>query len=168
MLVLLDTKGTLTYEKKGKISNSEKVIATLIFELNDVINLPGFKTITLSTFDFNYSSVKLKNTAMSFYAVIEVDIAYYNLENEKRNLSLQPIKISNLVPRNKTSNNEEQISAIQDKKINVQIIPPNNFVESIKIKITEVNNRKKDWDNWLKLYNDNSDKLKDYLLEITN
>ena len=143
---------TITYKQESK----GEVLTMLGFKLIDSSMPMGYRGIFLTDAKFNYTPVKLKTRHFKTNVVIELIFNYYDKDNKKQVFNLKPINLNNITPGEAFTKNHNYI----------QLIPPMKTIESLQIKITEVNSRKKDWDKWLELYNENQDKLKDYLLEI--
>tara|TARA_R110002167_G_scaffold247308_7_gene452911 strand:- start:1771 stop:2610 length:840 start_codon:yes stop_codon:yes gene_type:complete len=142
---------SIIYEKKS----DSTLLTQLQFTVTDYSSNPNFRRIELTKGIFNYTPVKLKGSFFKTNAVISIVLNYYDEKSKKSEIRLEPIKLEGIIPG----------KSYELKKI-VQLIPKVHLMESIQIEISEVNNRKKDWDKWLELYNDNQDKLKDYLLGL--
>ncbi|MBL4662376.1 MAG: hypothetical protein JKY22_02175 [Flavobacteriaceae bacterium] len=152
---------SFTYEKTGIDSNKNKVIISqLKFKVKDLSYLNKYRLITLSNFIINYTPVKLSKKNKFVNLVAEITLHYYDANHIKKELKLSPITIKNIIPNNFSNPNPNP------KNNYSQLIPPIENIENIELKLTEVNSRKKDWDKWLEIFDNNKDKITNLLKEL--
>jgi len=158
----LPTTGKITIKTTGKLpDNVEREISRFTFELDSILNKNGYYQIALSEGYLNYTPVKLKSNHKKVNVVLEMKFIFYDSQDFKREYSLNPIKLSEVCAiSGKKNGNEIKI----EKKL-YQIIPRMNVLESVQLKVTEINSRKKDWDKWLEFYNKNEGKISSFVLE---
>lgn len=150
-----NTYKCIIYEKKNK----QKNFMSLNFSLNDInFNGKSYKTINLDSFLYQYTNVKLKNKHHTINIVAEIVVTYFNNTGEVVALELDPFILSGYTPKGEDAitNTYTDIS---------RILPTNNTITAIKIKVSEVNTRKKDWDKFLKLFNDNKEKAQTFIID---
>ncbi|TRX58751.1 hypothetical protein FNH22_12810 [Fulvivirga sp. M361] len=149
-----DAIKTITYEKMSGATT----ITRLDFKLSDIEHtvLKGSRAIELSNAVFNLTPVKLKAKHKKTNVIIEITLNYYDKDKKMHSFSLNPIELKNVTPG--------QAYTLKGKYI--QIIPEMEAVENIKIKVTEVNSRKKDWDKWLEWYKGNKDDLEKIITDL--
>jgi len=156
----------IVFTRTGVRSNAKETISMFEFDLKNISkgeaeNLEGYTAIGLISFQSNYTKVKLKSSGKKANIVIEMTAVYYDPQDKKQELHLQPYKLSAIVPLG--VNNGPNL--IDSKKRNYQIIPPMKFIETLSIKITEVNDRKKDWDKYLELFNNQKGNISGFLID---
>lgn len=150
-----NTINCITYLKQSK----EKDFMSLNFSLNSIkFNGKSYKSINLESFLYKYTNVKLKNKHYKVNIVAEIVVNYFNKNGELVTLELDPFILSGYTPKGE--------AAVTNKYAEIsRIIPTENAITNIKIKVSEVNTRKKDWDKFLKLFNDNRDKAQTFILD---
>lgn len=156
----------IVFVRTGSKNGSEKVISSFEFDLTNVSkpnseSLEGYRAIALKKYQNNYTKVKLKNNGKKMNTVIEMVFVYYDERDKKQELNLQPYKLSDITPMGSIG----KTRAINEEKKNYQIIPPMKFIETLSIKIIEVNNRKKDWDKYLELFNSQKGNISSFLID---
>lgn len=159
---ILDNKN-LSYASYCK--NRKDSITNLLinFSLNDIKNENNsFKVLKLDNYIYNYTNVKLKKSHHKVNLLIEVVVKSFNEKGELYEIKLDPIDIKNAIPTGKTS------KTINVKNQIFRYIPTKNKIESISFTVNEVNARKKTWDKWLKIFDDNKEKLQEVIIEEIN
>lgn len=156
----------ITYTRTGVANNTIHQLSKFTFEVIDLPNtatqdLKGYSAIALESYQNHYTAVKLKNRSKKMNIVAEVALTYYDAQDQKQELKLQPYKLSDISP----SGPEGLGTSIAKENRNYQIIPPMKFIETLTIKIIEVNDRKKDWDTYLELFNRQKDNLGGLLID---
>lgn len=156
----------LIYTRMGVSNNSKHIISTFKFDLkpiseSDADNLQAYTALALEEYQSNYTQVKLKNNGKKTNIVAAVTMVYFDQQDKKQELNLQPYKLSGIIPEGSNG----QIILIDEEKRNYQIIPPMKFIESITVKITDVNDRKKDWDKYLELFNGQKGNISGFLID---
>ncbi len=162
----IETLQKIIYTRTGAANNSTHLLSTFTFEVIDLPNtatqdLKGYSAIALETYQNHYTGVKLKNSSKKMNIVTEVALTYYDAQDQKQELKLQPYKLSDISPRGP----EGLGTSIAKENRNYQVIPPMKFIETLTIKIIEVNDRKKDWDTYLELFNRQKDNLGGLLID---
>ena len=162
----IETLQKITYTRTGTVNNSTNLLTSFTFELKDLPhtatqNLKGYSAIALETYQNNYTGVKLKNSSNKMNMVAEVALTYYDAQDHRQELQLQPYKLSDVSPRGP----EGSGTTIAKENRNYQIVPPMKFIETLTIKIVEVNDRKKDWDTYLEIFNRQKDNLSGLLID---
>ena len=162
----VDNLQKIRYTRTGLSNNSKTLLSTFTF---DVIDLPtsstqdlkGYTAIALESYQNKYTKVKLKNSGQKMNVIAEVALTYYDTQNQKQELKLQPYKLPDMKPKGQ----EGMEISITKKKRNYQVIPPMKFIETLTIKIIEVNARKKDWDAYLEIFNSQKGNLSGLLID---
>ncbi|MFS4468870.1 hypothetical protein [Maribacter sp. 2210JD10-5] len=158
---LSSVKNFAVLQTGTKEINSEEIISKFIFSITNINEgdktLTGYKVIALSAYELNFTQARLKNNGKDIHVVLEPIITYYDKQHQKKELILKSIRLSKIVPG-------KSVEVLEEKELNYQIIPPHLFIESIAVRITEVNNRKKDWDAFLTLYNTQEGKISEFII----
>lgn len=162
----IKTLQTITYTRTAKANNATHQLSKFTFEVIDLPNtvtedLNGYSALALETYQNDYTGVKLKNNSQKLNIVAEVALTYFDAQDQKQELKLQPYKLADISPRGP----EGSGTTIAKENRNYQIVPPMKFIETITIKIVAVNDRKKDWDTYLELFNRQKENLGGLLID---
>lgn len=153
---------TIYDSKTGNVLNNPKKAIEATFNLRHISNGNQKMTILeLNSFDYNFTSVKLKSKGKKVNLIFEITVNYINTLNEVKTLNLQPVNLNRLSP-----NGSKNTNLSKDK---IHLVLQNlYFIQSISMKVTEVNSRKKDMDKWLELYTKNKDKIQSFTIDQLN
>ncbi len=149
--------------KTGQVDNNDpSIISSLKFRFDPIQNnsLPGYFAVSLIAYRFEATQVKLKSEHQKINAVVELVFHYFDVQHQKQEFTFTPIKIEEI------SLPKTQDFLVKGSANVLQIVPPMPIIESLTLRITEVNTRKKDWDKWLELYNAKEGELSNYLLQV--
>ncbi|GGD05207.1 hypothetical protein [Hyunsoonleella pacifica] len=122
-----------------------------------------YSGVELQSVTHNFSAAKLKNGSKNqnmVNLIVDVTISYFDNNGEKQKIELNSYTLNNHLPKNR--------GAIIFDSPQMEIFNFKNlaFVESIEVRITEVNARKKYWDKLLEEYDNKKDKIQEALLEL--
>ena len=118
-----------------------------------------YTILQLNSLKYKYTTVKLKKKHPKVNLIVSVSANYFDSNGHLQTLNLTPFVFSNQIPKGENS------SAIEPKKETYRFISNALALKTIHLEITEINSRKKDWDSWLELYNNNKEKLQSFTLE---
>ena len=161
------TLDKIVYARSGiRNYSNDTIISKFKFDLKAVSkstsnNIQAYRAIALEEYQSSYTRVKLKNSDNKTNIVANVTLVYFDEQDKKQELNLQPYKLGGVIPRGRNS----KTISIGPEKRNYQIIPPMKFIETVSIKITEVNDRKKDWDKYLELFNTQKGNISSFLID---
>lgn len=150
----------------GDASNKEQDNEALRFNFllsHEPVGEVLYTGIELDSATINYSQVKLKkggkNKAKVNY-IIDLDIVYFDKEGgERHTRKIDGFKLLHQKPG--VTSPPKMSSQMQ-----VVSFPKLQFVESIEIKVSEVNAHKKHWDELMEHYNNNQEKVQETLLSL--
>lgn len=160
----IDTLNNKNFRYVNYCKNRKDSVINLAlnFSLHKLENKTNFKILKFNNFKYNFTSVKLKNKHHKVNLIIEITVKSFNKKGELYEYTIDPIQIKNAVPRGESS---KVIPIIDDV---LRYIPIENKIESISIIVNEVNTKKKTWDKWLEIFNDNKDKIQSTVIEQIN
>ena len=118
-----------------------------------------FKILKFDSYLYKYSGVKLKRKHHKINLLFDFKVSYFDENGFLKSIDLESMELEGLTPKGESS------KMVIVKKDVFRYIPTKYQIESIKLTVNEVNARKKTWDKWLKLYNDNKDKIKDAIVD---
>ena len=150
----------LVYHNFSKLpkNNENNLLLSFSFH-NNPYGKNLFKVLKFDSYLYNYANVKLKRKHHNVNILIDISVLYFNEYGILQSYSLNPIKIENAIPKGQKT----ELVVIKEKI--ERYIPTKQQIESITITVNEVNSRKKTWDKWLKLYEDNKDKASDFIIK---
>ncbi|WP_343487035.1 hypothetical protein [Allomuricauda sp. d1] len=149
--------GELHHIEYRKMAGDEP-LALFNFTIGDTFMDNGYLDIELASAKINHTAVQLTSQNHNLNVVVEVFFHYYDAKQLKLVHVVEPFVINNAVTG----------PLYQPKDQKIRLIPKFALLESIEVKVTEVNARKKDWDAYLSLYQEHSGKLSGYLLGLIN
>jgi hypothetical protein len=130
-----------------------KKMGNFIFEFGSYKENKGYYFLGLTSFELSHTLVKLKPKSNKVHLILEVLFEYYDSNNTKKEFVLEPFYIDYVqVP---------QRAVFQEP--NYQLLPKMEVLESVTVKITEINTKKEQWDKWLGLYEKHQGKIPEIL-----
>ncbi|GGG40339.1 hypothetical protein GCM10011414_07300 [Croceivirga lutea] len=145
----IDENLELVFTIEGDNATSAVELSSFVFEFGNYEKHEGYYYMGLKSYDLQASLSKLKPKNATVNIVLEVLFDYYDENNTKKEFVLNPFYINNAAPDAK-----ELI-----RNIDYQLLPKMEILQSVTVKITEVNSKKETWDKWLGLYEKHQGKL---------
>lgn len=152
----------LTYARYCKNRKDSVVNLAINFSLHNLEKDTKFKILKLDNYIYNFTDVKLKNKHHKVNLLIQITVKSFDDKGLLQEVELDPIEINNAIPRGKYTN------PVFVKNQIFRYIPIVNKIESISFTVNEVNARKKTWDKWAKMFDDNKDKIQSTIIEQIN
>lgn len=129
---------TLESEKNNKIIP----LGEFVFDIGIYKQHDGYYFMGLKEYRLNKTLAKLKEKSPNVHVILEVLFEYYDVSDTKQEFVLEPFYIDALqVP---------EVKVVRNPKY--QLLPKMKVLESVVVKVTEVNTKKQNWDKWLGLY----------------
>ncbi|CAL2076859.1 hypothetical protein [Tenacibaculum sp. 190524A05c] len=118
-----------------------------------------FKILKFDGYLYKYTGVKLKKKHHKVNLLLNFKVNYFDEDGFLQSMDLKTIELNKITPEG------PKAKFTPTKDDIYRFIPTKYQIESIQLTVNEVNARKKTWDKWLKLYNDNKDKIKDAIVD---
>ena len=131
----------------------------LHFSIHNNPDKKNFKILKFDSYFYRYTSVKLKKRHHKVNLLIDLQVSYFDDDGLLQKIDLESIELNNIIPKG----SETKLTKVEQDIF--RYIPTKFQIESIKITVNEINARKNVWDKWLKLYNDNKDKIKETIVD---
>ena len=117
--------------------------------------------LSLQNILYQYSKAKIKSgnkDRSRINLIIDITLNYFDKNSAKQSFKVD----SFLIPRHLPTSSSIQL----ENSERLIVLGDYEFLESIVIKVTEINARKKHWDKSIKTYEDNRETAQEILLKI--
>lgn len=152
----LDINSTMVFEHMGKNADAQQeLISRFEFEMGDVKNVDGYKYIGLKAYDINYSWAKLSSSNHRISYVLDIGFYYFDEADKAQEFHLNPILLHSRIIGD----------AAEIDQPNFQAIPKMKALQTVQIRVREVNDKKQNWDKYLELYQSNQADISMFLIK---
>jgi hypothetical protein len=147
--------GTMMFERTGIDEQGKKeTLSQFTFTLGAVENVEGYFYMGLQSFSLAHVWARLSSAKNTMNYVVDVGFYYFDDDDRPQEFHLNPIVLENIkVPAQK-----------ELKTPAYQIVPQMKVLQRIQVRIREVNASKQNWDQYLELYQSNSDQISRFLI----
>ena len=152
----LDPSDALVFEHNAQDETGEQErINRFKFELGAVKNVEGYHYIGLKSYDLHYSWSKLSAANNRMNYIIDLEFYYFDEDDKAQEFHINPILLdSRIIIKSQ--------GFIDD--VNYQVLPKMKVLQTIQIRVREVNAKKQNWDRYLELYQSNQDNISRFLI----
>jgi hypothetical protein len=157
---ILDPKSTMIFEQTGKNKQDKTIrINRFEFELGNVQNVDGYHYLGLKAYELRYSWSKLNAPNNQMNYLLDIGFYYFDSNDKAQEFHINPLLIEA-----QTVGSER----VEIPKVNFQVIPKMKLLQTIQIRIREVNAKTQNWNRYLDLYQSNQENISRFLIRAVN
>ncbi|AUC14793.1 hypothetical protein BTO06_06390 [Tenacibaculum sp. SZ-18] len=154
----------LYYFNHSEKPDSNKIVIdsmnqTFEFSIHNNPDNDQFKILKFDGYLYKYTGVKLKKKHHKVNVLLDFKVNYFDEDGFLQSIDLKTIELKKITPGG------AKAKFTPTKNDIYRFISTKYQIASIQLTVNEVNAKKKTWDKWLKLYNDNKDKIKDAIVD---
>jgi hypothetical protein len=156
----MDTNQNLVFEHWGKNSlGSRQKINRFEFDIGAVKNIEGYHYLGLKAYELSYSWSKLSSPKNRINYVIDIGFYYFDDQDKAQEFHMNPFLLD--------SQNIDS-TKVEIKDINYQVIPKMKVLQTIQVRVREINAKTQNWDRYLELYQSNQKNISKFLINAIN
>jgi hypothetical protein len=153
----LDPQQNLIFQQFGiNELGVQETINRFVFELGAVKNVEGYYYLGLKSYELHHSWSKLSGPSNRINYILDIGFYYFDEDDKAQEFHINPI----LLDEQYIDSEKREITAI-----NYQVIPKMKVLQTVQVRIREINSKTQNWDRYLELYQSNQNNISKFLIK---
>lgn len=152
----LDSKQNMVFQQSGLNEfGRQEVINRFVFDLGAVKNVEGYYYLGLKSYELNHSWCKLSGLGNRINYILDIGFYYFDEDDKAQEFHINPI----LLDEQFIDGEKREIP-----EINYQVIPKMKVLQTVQVRVREINAKTQNWDRYLELYQSNQNNISKFLI----